>query len=73
LFAAGDEPPGGEDGARSWEGLEQGASGRARRARRDGGVELGESLQGAPEVGAEGLPQERMGRDDPVIGGEGGG
>src|SRR5262245_35812851 len=35
LCAAGDEQPGGADGARSWEGLEQGAIGRALRALRD--------------------------------------
>ena len=39
LFAEGDEQPGGEDGARSWEGLEQGEIGMALGALRDGGVE----------------------------------
>ena len=40
-------------------------------ALRDGGVEIGDGLQGDPELGDEGLHQERMGRDDAVIGGEG--
>src|SRR5215510_15553199 len=73
LCAEGAEPPGGADRARSWEGLEQGEIGMALRTRRDGGGEIGDGLQGAPELGDEGLPQERMGRDDTVIGGEGGG
>src|SRR5207245_11174718 len=45
LFAEGDEQPGGEDRARSWEGLAQGEIGMALRALRDGGVEIGESLK----------------------------
>src|SRR5215475_1127598 len=73
LFAEGDEQPGGEDGARSWESLEQGEIGMALRALRDGGVEIGDSLQSDPELGDEGLHQERMGRDDTVIGRKGGG
>ena len=72
LFAASDEQPRGEDGTRSWEGLEQGEIGMALRALRDGGVKIGEGLQGAPELGHEGLNQERMGRHDACIGGEGG-
>jgi hypothetical protein len=73
LCAAGDEQPGGEDGARSWEGLEQGAIGMALRALRAGGVEIGDGLQGDPALGDEGLHQERMGRDDACIGREGDG
>src|SRR5215813_10538393 len=42
LFAEGDEQPRGEDGARSWEGLEQGEIGMALRALRDGGVKIGD-------------------------------
>ena len=55
LLAESDEQPWGEDGARSWEGLEQGEIGMALRALRDGGVEIGDSLQGDPELGDEGL------------------
>ena len=72
LFAKGDEQPGGEDRARSWEGLDQGEIGMALSVLRDGGVEIGEGLQGDTELGDEGLPQKRIGRDDAVIGGEGG-
>jgi hypothetical protein len=72
LFAEGDEQRGGKDGTRSWEGLEQGEIGMALRALRDGGVEIGEGLQGDPELGDEGLNQERIGRNDACIGGEGG-
>src|SRR5262245_56719384 len=71
LFAEGDEQPGGEDRARSWEGLEQGEIGMALRALRDGGVEIGDGLQGDSELGDEGLHQEYSGRDDAFIGGEG--
>src|SRR4029434_8312226 len=71
LFAEGDEQPRGEDGTRSWEGLEQGEIGMALRALRDGGVKIGDGLQGDPELGHEGLHQERMGRNDTCIGGEG--
>ena len=38
LFAEGDEQPGGEDGARSWQGLEEGEIGMALRALRAGSV-----------------------------------
>ena len=70
LFAEGDEQPGGEDGARSWEGLEQGEIGRGLRALCNGGVEIGDGLQGDPELGDQGLHQERMGHDDACIGRE---
>ena len=72
-FAKGDEQPGGEDRARAWEGLEQGDSGMALSALRDDGVASGEGRHGDTELGDEGLHQERMGRDDACIGGEGGG
>jgi hypothetical protein len=71
LFAEGDEQPGGEDGARSWESLAQGEIGMVLRALRDGRVEIGEGLQGDPELGNAGLHQERLGRDDTCIGREG--
>src|SRR5262249_41288052 len=71
LFAEGWEQPGGEDGPRAWEGLEQGEIGMALRALRDGGVELGNGLQGDPELSDEGLHQERIGRNDAFISGKG--
>ena len=71
LFAESNEQPGGEDRTRSWESLEQGEIGMALRALRDGAVEISDGLQGGTELGDEGLHQERMGRDDTVIGGEG--
>ena len=71
LFAKGDQETRSEDGARAWEGLEPGEIGMALRALRDGGVEIGDGLQGDPELGDEGLHQERLGCDDAVIGGEG--
>ena len=71
LFAEGDEQPGGEDGPCSWEGLEQGEIGMALSALRDGGVEIGDGPQGDPELGDEGLHQERMGGNDAFISGEG--
>src|SRR5262245_41201130 len=43
----------------------------ALRALRDGGGESGDRLQGSTELGDEGLYQERIGRDDTVIGGKG--
>ena len=71
VFAEGDEQPGGEDGARSWEGLEQREIGMVLSALRDGGVAIGEGLQGDTELGNEGLHQERLGCDDAFIGSEG--
>ena len=64
LFAEGDEEPGGEDGPGSWEGLEQGEVGMALGALRDGGVEVGDGLQGDTELGDEGLHQQGIGGDD---------
>ena len=37
-------------------------------ALRDGGVEIGDGLQGDTELGDEGLHQERIGGDDAFIG-----
>src|SRR4029453_5302944 len=71
LFAEGDEQSGGEDGTRSWEGLEQGEIRMVLSTLRDGGVEIGDSLEGDTELGNEGLHQERMGHDDAFIGREG--
>jgi hypothetical protein len=71
LCAEGHEQPGGEDGPRSWERLEQGAIGRALRALGEGGVASSDGLQGGMELGDEGLHQERMGRADTGSGGAG--
>ena len=70
LCAAGDEEPGGADGARAWEGLEQGAIAMGLRARRDGGVASGDGLPGDTALGHKGLHQERLGHDDAVSGRE---
>jgi hypothetical protein len=71
LVATGDPETRSADGARSWAGRAQGASGRALRARRAGGVASGAGLPGAPERGDAGLHQQRMGGEDAGIGGAG--
>jgi len=71
--AAGDAQPGGAAGARAWEGLAPEDIGRVLRARRHGRVKIGAGVQGATELGNEGLPQERLGHDDACIGRAGGG
>ena len=70
LFAKGDEKAGGEDGTSAWEGLEEGEVGMALGTLRDGGVEIGDSLQGDAELGNEGLDQAGIGRDDAIISGQ---
>src|SRR5215471_7467808 len=72
LFAEGNEQSGSEDGTRSWEGLEQREIGMALGALCNGTVEIGDGLQGDPELGDQGLHQERIGRNDTFIRGEGG-
>ena len=71
LFAKGDEEAGGEDRASAWEGLEEGAVGMGLGPLRDGGVELGDGLQGDAELGDKGLDQQGMGGDNALIGGSG--
>jgi len=71
LCAEGDAEPRGEAGTRAWEGLAQGEIGLALRVLRDSGVKLSDGLSGDPELGDEGLHQERIGRDATVIGGKG--
>ena len=71
LFAKGDEEPGGKDGARAWQGGKEREIGMALGALRDGVVEICNSLQSDAELGDEGLHQEGIGGDDPVIGGQG--
>src|SRR5512132_2477099 len=72
-FAEGDEEAGSADGASAWEGLEPGAVGMALGALRDGLVEVLDRVQGDPELADEGLHEQRMGGDDALIGGQGGG
>src|SRR5215471_1981331 len=71
VFAKGDQEAGSEDGTCPRERLEEREVGMALCILRDGSVEVGNRLQGDAELGDEGLHQERMGRDNPVISGEG--
>ena len=73
LFAEGDEEAGSEDGASAWEGLEQGEVGMALGTLRDGMVEVLDRVSGDTELADEGLHEQRMGGDDALIGGQGGG
>ena len=66
--AAGDEEAGRTHGPGSWHGLQHRAVRRGRGAWRHGGVDVGHGLQGDPEWGAEGVPQEARGEEDAVIG-----
>src|SRR5262249_31607895 len=68
LCAAGDEQPGGEDEARSWERLAQGASRMALRALREGVSTGFDRLQGAPELVDKRLDEQGMGSDTALIG-----
>src|SRR5262245_22371314 len=70
LFAEGDEESGSEDGASAGEGLEEREVGMALGTLCDGGVEIGDCLQGDAELGDEGLHQEDIGGDDAIIGGQ---
>jgi hypothetical protein len=71
-FAEGDEPPGGEDGTRAWESLEQGEIRMVLSARCDGVIQGLDGLQGDPELLDKGLDQQGIGRDHALIGGQGG-
>jgi hypothetical protein len=73
LFAAGDEPPGGADGACPGERREPGESGLVLRARCAGVLNGLDGLSGAPELVAQGLAESGMGGENPLIGGPGGG
>jgi hypothetical protein len=73
LFAEGDEEARSADGASARKGLEQGEVGMVLGALRDGVVAVVESVQGDTELASEGLHAERMGGDDALIGGQGGG
>ena len=70
LFAKDDEEAGGEDRPSAWEGLEEGEVGMALGTLREGGVEVGDGLQGDAELGNKCLDQQNMGGDDALIGGE---
>jgi hypothetical protein len=61
---------GGEDRPSAREGLEEGEGGRALGTLRDGGVDVGDGLQGDAELGNKGLDHQDMGGDDTLIGGE---
>jgi hypothetical protein len=69
LFAKGDEKAGGEDRPSAWEGLKEGEVGMALGTLRDGGVEVGDGLQGDAELGNKRLDQQGIGGDDALIGG----
>jgi hypothetical protein len=71
LFPTGAEETRSEDGTGSGEGLEERAIGMALGPLRAGGVESGERLQGDTQLGNKGLHQEGMGRDAPIIRGQG--
>jgi hypothetical protein len=73
LFAAGDEEPGSEAGASAWESREPGEGGMALGMRRDGVVEVLESMQGGPKLADERLNEQRLGGHNARLGGQGGG
>ena len=70
LCAAGDEEAGRHDGPSPWQGVKQREVGTILSAWGDGCVAVGQGLQGAPELGDEGLHKEDSGGDDAVIGGQ---
>src|SRR5262249_9342908 len=69
LFAKGNEQAGGKDRPRAWEGLEEGEVGMALGTLCDGGIEVGNGLQGDAELGHQRLDQQGMRGDDALIGG----
>jgi hypothetical protein len=70
LFAEGDEEAGSTNGASPWQSVKQREVGMVLRALCDGVVEVGNGLQGDPELGDEGVYEEDMGGDDAVIAGQ---
>ena len=68
LFAEGDEEAGSKHGPRPWQGVKQREVGMVLRAVCDDFVEVGNGLQGDPELGDEGMHEEDIGGDDAVIG-----
>ena len=73
LFAEGDQEAGSEDGASAGQSLEEGEVGMALGTRRDGGIEVGDSLQGDAELGNQRLDQQDIRDDDALISGQRGG
>ena len=70
LCAEGDEEAGRTNGPSPWQGVKQREGGMGLRALGDGLVEVGNGLQGHPELGDEGVHEENSGGDDAVIGGQ---
>src|SRR5438128_11133247 len=70
LFAEGDEEAGGKNSPSPWQGVKQREVGMVLGALWDGFVEVGNGLQGDPELGDEGVHEEDIGGDDAVIGGQ---
>ena len=71
LFAEGDEPPGGADGAGAGQRREQGKIGMVVRARRHGVRKGLDRVSGDPELVDQGLDESGIGGDTPRIGGQG--
>jgi hypothetical protein len=70
LCAEGDEEAGGKHSPSPWQGVKQREVGMVLGALCAGFVEVGNGLQGDPELGDEGLHEEDIGGDDAVIGGQ---
>jgi hypothetical protein len=68
-FAEGDEAAGRQHGPSPWQGVKHREGGMILSALGDGFGDVGHGLQGAPELGEEGLHQEDMGGADAVSGG----
>ena len=66
LCAEGHEETGGKDGPSPWQGLKQGEVGMGLGALCNGGVEVGNGLQGHAELGDQGLHQEGIGAIPPA-------
>ena len=71
VLATGDQEAGSEDGAGTWEGLEEGKVRMARGALGDSGVKSLDGVQGDTELVDQGLAEQGMGREDARIGGQG--
>jgi hypothetical protein len=70
VCAEGDEEAGSKNGSGPWPGVQHREGGMVRGAGRKSGLEVGKGLQRDAEWGNEGWPQEPMGGEDTVIGGE---
>jgi hypothetical protein len=70
LCAEGDEEAGSTNGSGPWQGVKHREGGMVLGALRHGLVEVGNGLQHDAEWGDEGVPQENLGGEDAVIGGE---